>query len=106
MIRSYRFLRDEAQYGRAMAIVRKHVTDAGLGFPPGITDHFMSSHYFGFKQMPHDGGVSASSLQRYINEEAMEGRLPAAIRAAAVLDPAPAEHAAQAVSARYGAGWA
>ena len=106
MIRGYRFLRDETQYGRAMAIIRKHVTDEGLGFPPGITDHFMSSHYFGFKQMPHDGGVSAVSLQRYIDEEAMEGRLQAGLRAASVLDPAPAEQAARAIDARYGAGWA
>lgn len=106
MIRGYRFLRDEAQYGRAMAIVRKHVTDEGLGFPPGVTDHFMSSHYFGFKQMPHDGRVSAASLQRYVDEEAMEGRLPAGLRAEAVLDPAPAEAAAREIDRRYGSGWA
>ena len=106
MIRGYRFLRDETQYSAAMAIIRKHVTDEGLGFPPGITDHFMSSHYFGFKQMPHDGGVSAASLQRYIDEEAMEGRLSEAVRAASVLDPVPAEQAARAINARYGSGWA
>lgn len=106
MIRSFRFLRDEAQYGRAMAIVCKHVTDEGLGFPPGITDHFMSSHYFGFKQMPHTGGVADSSLQRYIDEEATEGRLPAGQLAASVLDPVPAEQAAREIDRRYGAGWA
>lgn len=105
MIRGYRFLRDEAQYGPAMAIVRKHVTDAGLGFPPGVTEHFMTSHYFGFKQMPHAGSVSAPSLQRYIDEEATEGRLPAGLRAASVLDPAPAERAAREIDRRYGPGW-
>ena len=106
MIRSYRFLRDKAQYGRAMTIVRKHVTDEGLGFPPGVTDHFMSSHYFGFKQMPHDGGVSAASLQRYINEETMEGRLPPGLGAASVLNPTFAEEAAREINGRYGSGWA
>lgn len=97
MIEAYRFLRDPANYAHAMAIVRRHVTDPGLGFPAGITDHFLSTHYFGFKQMPHDGGVSAPSLQRYIDEEALEGRVPASLRAAAVLDAAPAQAAARAV---------
>ncbi len=105
-VRAYRFLRDEAQYGPAMAIVRKYVTDPGLGFPPGISDHFMSSHYFGFKQMPHGGSVSPASLQRYVDEEAMEGRVPEGLRAEAVLDPAPAEAAAREIDRRYGAGWA
>lgn len=106
MIRAYRFLRDEAQYRRAMEIVRKHVTDEGLGFPPGITDHFMSTHYFGFKQMPHDGGVSEASLQRYVDEEAMEGRVPTGLRAAAVLDAGPVRRAAAEIDRRYGTGYA
>ena len=106
MIRGYRFLRDEAQYRRSMEIVRKYVTDEGLGFPPGITDHFMSAHYFGFKQMPHDGGVSADSLQRYIDEEALEGRVPPGLRAGAVLDAELAQGAAREIGRRYGAGYA
>lgn len=106
MIRAYRFLRDETRYAESMAIVRKHVTDEGLGFPPGITEHFLSTHYFGFKQMPHSGGVGPASLQRYIDEEAMEGRVPAGLRAEAVLDPAPAMAAADEIGRRYGAGWA
>ncbi len=106
MIRGYRFLRDEAQYGGAMAIVRKYVTDEGLGFPPGVTDHFMASHYFGFKQMPHDARVSVANLQRYIDEEALESRVPGGLRAEAVLDPVPAAAAAAEVDRRYGSGWA
>jgi ABC-type nitrate/sulfonate/bicarbonate transport system substrate-binding protein len=102
MIRGYRFLRDETHYATAMDIVRKHITDEGLGFPPGITDHFMSSHYFGFKQMPHDGGVSLSSLQRYIDEEALEGRVPPGLRAEAVLESGPVREAARSVDLRYG----
>lgn len=99
MIQAYRFLRDPANYTRSMAIVRQYVTDPGLGFPAGITEHFLSTHYFGFKQMPHDGGVSAESLQRYIDEEALEGRVPPSLRAAAVLEGAPAAAAARAIDA-------
>ena len=106
MIRGYRFLRDEARYQDSMAIVRRYVTDAGLGFPPGITDHFMGSHYFGFKQMPHDGGVSAASLQRYIDEEAMEGRIPAGLKAGAVLASDTVQAAAAEIDHRYGLGYA
>ncbi len=106
MVRAYRFLRDEAQYARAMAIVRRHVTDPGLGFPPGISDHFMSAHYFGFKQMPADGGVSAASLQRYIDEEALEKRVPRGLQAEAVMATAPVQEASRAVDRRFGAGYA
>jgi ABC-type nitrate/sulfonate/bicarbonate transport system substrate-binding protein len=105
MIRGYRFLRDAAQYPHAMAIVRKHVTDPGLGFPPGITEHFLAEHYFGFKQMPHDGIVSHASLQRYIDEEVLEGRVPGGLAADAVLDMGPATAAGAAVDARYGDGY-
>ena len=106
MIRAYRFLRDEAQYQEAMSIVRRFIMDEGFGFPPGITEHFMGSHYFGFKQMPHDGGVSAASLQRYIDEEAMEGRIPAWLTAAAVLETDGVQQAAAHVDRRYGLGYA
>ncbi len=106
MIRAYRFLRDEARYQESMDIVRRCVTDPGLGFPPGISDHFMGSHYFGFKQMPHDGGVSAASLQRYIDEEVMEGRIPAGLAADAVLAPELVQHAAAEIGRRYGLGYA
>ena len=95
MIRAYRFLRDPANYARAMAIVRAHVNDPHLGFPPGITDRFLTTHYFGFKQMPHDGGVSRASLQRYIDEQALEGRVPAGLPATAVLHDAPVLQAAR-----------
>jgi ABC-type nitrate/sulfonate/bicarbonate transport system substrate-binding protein len=106
MIRGYRFLRDEAVYHQAMAIVREHMgDDPGLGFPPGITDHFLGSHYFGFKQMPPDGGVSETSLQRYIDEEALEGRIPPGLRAGQVHDGAPAAAALQSIAARFGTGY-
>ena len=105
MTRAYRFLRDEARYPQSMDIVRRFVTDAGLGFPPGISEHFMGSHYFGFKQMPHDGGVSAASLQRYIDEEVMEGRIPAGLAAKAVLASDLVQHAAAEIDRRYGLGY-
>jgi len=106
MIRGYRFLRDEARYARAMAIVREHMgDDPGLGFPPGITEHFLGSHYFGFKQMPADGGVAEASLQRYIDEEALEGRIPPGLRAGAVHDAAPAAAALRDITQRFGLGY-
>ncbi len=106
MIRGYRFLRDESVYPRAMDIVREHMgDDPGLGFPPGITDHFLGSHYFGFKQMPPDGGVSAPSLQRFIDEEVLEGRIPPGLKAASVHDNTPAAAALNDVAARFGTGY-
>ena len=90
MIRAYRLLRDEARYGEAMAIAYRNIHDEGLGFPAGITEHFLKSHYFGFKQMPSDGAFSIPSLQRYIDEEALEGRIDPALRAADVTDLRPA----------------
>ncbi len=106
MVRGYRFLRDEERYTEAMAVVRRAMPgEPGLGFPPGITEHFLGTHYFGFKQMPHDGGVSASSLQRYIDEEALEGRVPPGLRAGAVLEEGPVAAAAADVTQRFGAGY-
>jgi ABC-type nitrate/sulfonate/bicarbonate transport system substrate-binding protein len=97
MIRAYRFLRDEANYAQSMAISRKYMPDPHLGFPPGVTDHFMSGHYFGFKQMPFDGNVTVANMQRYIAEEALEGRVPATLRPEAVLDTTLVQRAARAL---------
>lgn len=104
MVRGYRYLRDPANYQAAMAMLRRHITDPGLGFPPGITDHFLGEHYFGFRQMPHDGGVSRASFERYIEEEAGEGRLPSGLDAASVLVEEPVTAAAEAIDMRYGRG--
>jgi ABC-type nitrate/sulfonate/bicarbonate transport system substrate-binding protein len=105
MIRGYRFLRDASRYTQAMAIVRRHMDDPDLGFPPGITDHFLATHYFGFQQMPHDGDISAASLQRYIDEEVLEGRVPPGLRAEAILEAGPVRAAARDVRTRFGDGY-
>ncbi len=105
MVRGYRYLRDEQRYGEAMALMRRQIDDEHLGFPPGITAHFLSKHYFGFKQMPHDGGVSVRSLQRLIDEEALEGRMLGPFDARAILDAAPVRAAAAAIDADYAGGY-
>lgn len=103
MIRAYRFIRREENYPEVMAIVRRHVGDPNLGMPPSITDDFLRNFYFGFKQMPLDGSSSIASVQRYIDEEAVEGRVPQSLRADDVTDFGAVAAAAREIDTRYGA---
>lgn len=104
IVRGYRYLRDPANYQDAMKILRARITDPGLGFPPGITDHFLNDHYFGFKQMPANGGTSMESLQRYIDEEVSEGRIATTLRAGDVMDDTLVRRAAATIDQRHGIG--
>jgi NitT/TauT family transport system substrate-binding protein len=100
MIRAYRFLREESNYPEVMAIVRKHVKEENLGLPPALSDDFLKKPYFAFRQMPADVSFSEEGLQRYVDEEAAEGRLSETIRAADVCDLSLVRDAAREVDER------
>ena len=85
--------------------MRRRIADRYLGFTPGITAHFLDRHCFGFKRIAHDGGVSPRGLQRLIDEEALEGRMPGTRDASVISTAAPVGVAAWAIDARDGEGY-
>jgi len=101
LVRGYRYVRDKPNFDRVMEITKTHFSDEHLGFPPGIPDNYFVN---GFDHMPADADMTLESLQRAIDEEVIEGAIPARIEATSLADLGPIHRAAEILDARYGAG--
>lgn len=101
LLRGYRYTRHKPNFDRVMEITKTHFSDEHLGFPPGIPENYFIN---GFDHMPADADMSLSSLQRAIDEEVIEGAIPARVDASSIADLDPIHRAAALLDAQYGRG--
>jgi hypothetical protein len=101
LIRAYRFMADGTNYDACMDVVHRNIHDENLGFPPGYPLTFHRG--WGFKR-PADGGMCEGGLQRFIDEEVLEGRPGTGLTEADIADHSIARRATAAIDAAYGPG--
>lgn len=101
LIRAYRFMADGTNYDACMDVVNRNIHDENLGFPPGYPLSFHRG--WGFKR-PADGGMCEGGIQRFIDEEVLEGRNGAGLVEADIADHSIARRATAAIDAAYGPG--
>ena len=101
IIRGYRFLRKEENYGEKNKIVDISTTEEGLGWEE-MDYSKIERQYLGYKILPRDGNITKVGFQQMIEEEKSEGKLPESYRMDQVVRLDLVEMAARELDAKYG----
>lgn len=99
IIRAYRFMARSENFDACMDVVDRNIHDENYGFPPSYPHQFHRG--WGFKR-PADGSMDADGLQRFIDEEVLEGRAQPGLKKHDISDLSIAHRATENVNARFG----
>lgn len=100
VIRAYRFMARGDNFDACMDVVERNIHDENYGFPPSYPHQFHRG--WGFKR-PADGSMDVDGLQRFIDEEVLEGRARAGLTRQDISDLSIAQRATANINARFGA---
>jgi hypothetical protein len=102
MIRSYRFVANEKNYGEIMKFCWRYPWEKDMGWDTIDREEIESEQAAYFRGLPEDGGIPKKALEVMIEEEKWAGKLPDSYTVDKVLRLELVEEALKEVNAKYG----